>query len=1705
MGRGKSKKDKQEKEGKSPSKGKGDKEKDGKKKKRSGLAMFGNMMRSKARLHDNAGETKSTEKDSQPPPSPPQIDDDLLEADDTINDTLPPPNSPSANSRKKSSPKKNRLDEPKSPDGDPQQDDHMENSNAQLDAGPPIGEVVARFHSDAVSELPEGTTAGIDDVLDEDDIIHDPKDSDICFDDRNHPGTKEWIQVVRNSLDNFAETDYSPPVYKAIKKKLKGRRFLIRISRNSKTSWREATKPEVIELFGECFNEEKRRKREGILDDGSDIDESLQNSAGQSEASLSIGNLIDPPKHNNNNATSGDHHKNDANNHVNKRKKDNKHQHKANGNKDEDKHHNNISSSRQSSLELPKRSASHPAKMMGSSARLDDDGRAEEVLRMAISECEGAQEYAKPFDDVSKLQRGISAEQKLKTLLNLASAPHMTSLKKELDLLNDLAQRMRYASMAPLLETLENVERHMTEFFQVMAEHQAGASSSFLQHELRQSRSSDADFRSSQKAEAKPSKQSSQRSGLGSSGSGVDNGHSDDKVSSKNRSGKSKGRPKSTRNDFPPLSPHRAALGDSRLQNNSSFGDNGAEEGEESAAVHGNRSIPLMGSPGTSQHRKPKSSDEDKQDGDVGEATGGSVSSGDESPIGGEDEVQEKSARVDDPEDDNGSVEPELNEDDIDGARDDDSNSVEQDIHEESQNDSGYEQSENAQEENDEDEAEYVEEVAEDEIDNDAYDEEYADEGSEPVGDGDYEEEPVEAGLEGSQSLHEEDGQYDEEGASSGYLDNSAYLQGSAGYMQASQGLNGSNLDSPGGVDFENSHVLELGPTMDDVSSVGQSQLPTDAGSAHSSLQEGEEVTEVELDVDDFDDDEVIEDETSRYSDDSGGDNESEHNEEQGPPNPKMDAFMDRLKHFMEIRRKVDERASLTDPADKILGLKLKVHSGGIERKNGKFKKEYQQHDLKDKIVRSLDDLYEAGKKAEPELEKIAKQLVKDVKGMDDSCIIMGPMKTRDRALQKAREEYVDRKPGPAESWLYDIVRCSIVCKSYKQMSDVNKWLGKNAYIVKSKNRFETPAFNGYRDLLYHISVAYKGDLAHICEIQVHHKDIKALDDLYGLPKHMEFFRSAFAGPWRTQEETLEDLEMLNNYGAIGGRLMSKLMRSKNPQQLRLFAWICREKIDEFDRALELYRRMLILQEDQHGKNHESVAYTFKCIGLVLGEMGEADDSLMHLQKAVAIQESILGQDHLEVAESYSEIGHMLTKKGDYDGALKQYRTAMDIRESKLGSDHLMMVLSLQDIANAHTEKGDYKSAISELNKALDIQTAALGKEHNDVATSHELIGRTLCAQGEFKKATEELMLAFESREEHLGKNHPLTAESHTDIGIVLCQQGDYEIAEWRFRKALRILEAMRGKDHEDCAVAYTHLGGALSRKGDNEKALKEINKAVKIRENNLGRDHPLTANSYIDLGNVLCKMEDYEGALAEFRRAMVVHESILGQLHPDTADSYIAIGTALKLMGKHDAALAEHRRAVSIFEQVLGRNHPRTAKGYQCVADTLLAMGDKDEALIEHRKALAVRANVLAKDHPDTQASCTSIGGLLLDKGDLVGALVAYGQALAITVGLSGSEHPDTATAHINVGRVLEAQEDYSEALKSYKQAALIREAALGDQDLETADVYGMIGKTYHMLDYIDEAQEYHQKAAAIRAASTYEAPEVEDFSDPSEQSEDE
>lgn len=633
---------------------------------------------------------------------------------------------------------------------------------------------------------------------------------------------------------------------------------------------------------------------------------------------------------------------------------------------------------------------------------------------------------------------------------------------------------------------------------------------------------------------------------------------------------------------------------------------------------------------------------------------------------------------------------------------------------------------------------------------------------------------------------------------------------------------------------------------------------------APSTIPDDDEVADVE-DLEDEDEDEEEADqlaplEDDMYADDDyydddddDDDGDMEDGDETALLQVKEEKFFERLNHFMDVQRKIEERVQKIDSKDRLKEIEVVDHSGGIVEEDGSYKLKYQQQDAEGEPAQNLGEVFEAAYQIKQSLRDLLDSMVDKVKGLDYVDAKIVELKPRDRANEKAREEYLTRTPGPPETWIYDVLRASVTCKTMKQVESVNKFLTKKAHIVQAKNRFVTPAYSGYRDLIYHVLLQwpYKEDVSFVAEIQVHHKDVLNLEKLFGLPNHYNYFRPIFAGPSRTVVETMRDLEVIHKAKKIDESLLSNLLQSDNSDQLYMYAKLFFLKLENYDMALQLYSRVLTLQESSIGEIHAKTAITYQDVGLVQALKGDYDQALRSLQKCLEIQEQVFGPYSPEVAITRSHLGHTIVERGDdgdelmeHRGALQQYRKALVIREKCLGEDHLDVAGSYQNIGESLSKLGDFQGALAAYRESLSILESLLGENHADVAIGHSLLGNVLYQQGDFQGAMEEFSIALAIREEVFGKTHQSTADSHTEIGKLLCEVEDYEEAESRHRKALRIRETVVDKKSPEAAESHYWIGYVLNQKGDYDAALKEHKLGYAIRVKILTKRHPDTKMS---------------------------------------------------------------------------------------------------------------------------------------------------------------------------------------------------------------------------------------------------------------------
>ena len=181
-----------------------------------------------------------------------------------------------------------------------------------------------------------------------------------------------------------------------------------------------------------------------------------------------------------------------------------------------------------------------------------------------------------------------------------------------------------------------------------------------------------------------------------------------------------------------------------------------------------------------------------------------------------------------------------------------------------------------------------------------------------------------------------------------------------------------------------------------------------------------------------------------------------------------------------------------------------------------------RQRGLDGKPTESLDALYEVAALAKVRFEDIMTAACPD-----GVTLMIAPLKGRARATVKAEDEYKDMT-APCYAWLFDVVRGSVLCETEADIVSLYEALEANPdiEIVRIKNRFDPPLFNGYRDILMNVAVKIK-NVSHLCELQIHLKAIKDSEALHRSHTVYEFFRSFFVGNDEAYERRLNLLTAL--------------------------------------------------------------------------------------------------------------------------------------------------------------------------------------------------------------------------------------------------------------------------------------------------------------------------------------------------------------------------------------------------------------------------------------------------------------------------------------------------------------------------------------------------------------------------------------------------
>jgi tetratricopeptide (TPR) repeat protein len=708
-------------------------------------------------------------------------------------------------------------------------------------------------------------------------------------------------------------------------------------------------------------------------------------------------------------------------------------------------------------------------------------------------------------------------------------------------------------------------------------------------------------------------------------------------------------------------------------------------------------------------------------------------------------------------------------------------------------------------------------------------------------------------------------------------------------------------------------------------------------------------------------------------------------------------------------------------------------------------------------FVGNMSELYETAALAQPVFNALISQAVVSIPDCRPDMVHLAPLKGRERATAKAKDDYSGRTAGPGEAWLFDIVRASVECETEAQIAAVVAQIlaSPNVEVIRLKNRFRNPTPAGFRDVNMNIKILMPqlgAGVYHICELQVHHKEVKDFAKKNHSHSHYEYFRVYFSGSVDSVDQRLTMFEELQAFDeeytdrksrsegpgpvdddSILVKATKKIIAGDDMDKLEHLAYLL-HIVEEHALHTAVTRRIIEVAEKRPG--HPVDRRTIK----IKNELGASLQIQLLLGEAKAIFEEILRD---------------IIPKVHYD------------HEAERMIDSAVMT---QSLALVLLDMGDLAAAENILRPSLALIRQLRGDNHVETAYCHHNYGLALLGLQRAQEAAFHLGRAVEIRRAEFGDKNLLLASSMIRYAEALGNMRHFAEAKAIATDALEISKRVGGDEDRNTLNAMGVLGNICNEQGDLDQALFYFQKTRELYMKMLGTEHINIAAALMNESSIYLARQNWPPAHSLLVKAIeICNRYFKGQPHHIAATGLNNLGCVYLAQMQFAPASKYFQQALEMRQQVLGPNHIHTGKVHGDLGASLNSLGQLDKAAYHLEEALRVyKLNNVAP--LECAVVMNSMGPMYQKLGRFQDAANVLQEALKIFREVYPENHQTVATVYNNLGTVYRDLNMLPEAEKFLTAAVNVFTATFGQANLNTMNIMGNLGTV--LIKYPDPAK---------------------------------
>lgn len=256
----------------------------------------------------------------------------------------------------------------------------------------------------------------------------------------------------------------------------------------------------------------------------------------------------------------------------------------------------------------------------------------------------------------------------------------------------------------------------------------------------------------------------------------------------------------------------------------------------------------------------------------------------------------------------------------------------------------------------------------------------------------------------------------------------------------------------------------------------------------------------------------------------------------------------------------------------------------------------------------------------------------------------------------------------------------------------------------------------------------------------------------------------------------------------------------------------CYANAKEFDKAIEVSRRALAIDEKEFGPGYE-VAFDLNQLGTYLAVSGQHEEAVKELSRAVGMRAKLEGsKGRLQLGTSLSNLGESYLELGSLEKAEKVLKEALTIfREEESPQEYFSC---LEQLDRVYAKSNSASKSVRLYTTEGQTLEKKYGAESPWVRVLQSKLGKSLMERGEYRLAEDLFKKLLAKRLKIESQKGLMAAEAANALAVCLFKQEKFKEALPYFEQAMKLAASENPKQAEAIRVNYEDCKARAEAKG---------------------------------------------------------------------------------------------------------------------------------------------------------------------------------------------------------------------------------------------------------------------------------------------------